>query len=84
MAKVRIYTTRTCGFCYALKDLLGRKKIEYEEIDVTGDPKARAWLATATGRNTVPQVFIDDRPYGGFTDVDQLDRTGELDRLIAG
>jgi glutaredoxin 3 len=32
----------------------------------------------------VPQVFIDGRPIGGYDDMRALDRTGELDRLLAG
>jgi glutaredoxin 3 len=39
---------------------LKSRGIPFEEIDVTGDPAARAWLVQATGRRTVPQIFIDD------------------------
>jgi glutaredoxin 3 len=83
MVRIRIYTTRTCGYCYAAKRLLAQKGIPFEEIDVTGYDAQRAWLRAATGRRTVPQVFIDDRPIGGYTDLDHLDRSGELDRLLA-
>lgn len=82
MAEVRIYTTRTCPYCFAAKDLLERKGVRYEEIDVTADQETRAWLREATGSRTVPQIFIDGRPYGGFTDVAALDQKGELDRLL--
>lgn len=83
MADVRIYITRTCGYCFAAKRLLDQKGVAYEEIDVTGDSSARAWLRDVTGRRTVPQVFIGGRPYGGFTDIAALDQRGELDRLLA-
>ena len=49
---------------------------------MTGDPEGRARLARTTGRDTVPQVFVGDRPIGGFDDVKTLDRSGELDRLL--
>ncbi len=84
MADVRIYTTRTCPFCFAVKALFDRKGVTYDEVDVSGDSARRAWLREATGQHTVPQVFIDERSYGGFTDVDALDRQGELDRILAG
>lgn len=83
MAEVRIYLTRTCGYCTAAKRLLDAKGVAYEEIDVTGDVRARTWLRDVTGRGTVPQVFIDGRACGGFTDLAALDRRGELDRLLA-
>lgn len=83
MSTVRIYTTRTCGYCYAAKDLLEQKRVPFEEIDVSNDPEKRAWLRDATGRHTVPQIFIDGRAIGGFTDLERLEQTGELDRLLS-
>lgn len=83
MSRVRIYTTRTCPYCFAAKQLFEEKGIEYEEIDVTGNAASRSWLREVTGRSTVPQVFIDGRSCGGFTDVARLDRRGELDQLLA-
>ncbi len=83
MAEGRIYTTRTCPYCVAVKELFARKGVRFEEIDVTGDSATRTWLRQATGRHTVPQVFIDERPYGGFTDVAALERRGELDRILS-
>ena len=35
------------------------------------------------GRRTVPQIFIDGRHIGGYDDLSTLDRSGELDRLLA-
>jgi glutaredoxin 3 len=83
-AQVKIYTTRTCGYCHAALALLTRKGVAFEHQDVTGDGAARQWLVEATGRSTVPQIFIDGRPVGGFDDLSALDRRGELDRLLAG
>jgi len=84
MAHVKIYTTNSCPYCFQAKELLTRKAVAFEEVDVTGDPKTRAWLATATGRRTVPQVFIDGKPVGGCDDLHDLDDAGELDKLLAG
>jgi len=36
-----------------------------------------------SGRRTVPQIFIDAQPIGGYDDARRLDATGELDRLLA-
>ena len=84
MPEVLIYTTRSCGYCLLAKRLLNNKGVSYREIDVTGDREKRAWLRQASGQRTVPQVFIDERPFGGFTDIEALDRRGELDRLLFG
>lgn len=82
MANVRIYTTSTCYYCVRAKQLLKSKGVPFEEIDVSGDWEKRRWLVEASGRRTVPQIFIDEQPYGGFTDIAALDRNGELDRVL--
>jgi glutaredoxin 3 len=80
---VKIYTRAGCGYCTAAIDLLEAKGIPYEEIDLTGNTEGRRWLATASGRSTVPQIFIDGRPIGGYTDLRDLDIAGQLDAMIA-
>ena len=47
------------------------------------DPAFRQKLLEMTGRWTVPQIFIDDRPIGGYTELWCLDRDGQLDELAA-
>jgi glutaredoxin 3 len=81
---VTIYTRAWCGYCTAAKELLDAKGVAYTEIDTEADPELRKWLIKTTGRRTVPQVFIDDKPVGGYTDIRALDYRGELDRLLAG
>ncbi len=82
MAEVKIYTTRYCPDCHAATALLTDKQVPFEEIDVTGDSAARADLAQRTGRRTVPQVFIDGEPVGGYDDLAALDRSGRLDQML--
>ena len=82
MAEVKLYVTQYCPYCIAAKDLFDRKGVAYETIDVSGDDDKRSWLREVTGQRTVPQIFIDGKPYGGFTDVAALDRQGELDALL--
>lgn len=84
MPPVRVYTTLICPYCIRAKMLLKQRQIPFEEIDVTGDHDARAWLVQATGRRTVPQIFIGDEPIGGFDDLRALDGSGELSRKLAG
>ena len=84
MADVKIYTREWCGYCTAAIRLLDQKGVKFEHIDATGNPELRRWLVEATGRTTVPQIFIDGKPVGGFTDIRDLDERGILDRMLAG
>jgi len=83
MPRIRLYTTRWCAFFRHAKALLDRKGLEYEEVDVGDDPAFRQKLIDLTGRWTVPQVVIDGEAIGGFTELRELDRRGELDRRLA-
>lgn len=78
MKKVRIYTTVTCGYCQRAKSLLKEHGVPFAEHDVTGNDEERAWLVQATGRRTVPQIFFDDEPIGGYDDLAAIVRAGEL------
>jgi glutaredoxin 3 len=77
-----MYSTLICPYCIRAKALLKARGIPYEDIDVTGNSAARAWLVQATGRRTVPQIFIGDEPIGGFDELRELDRSGELARKL--
>lgn len=80
---VKLYTREYCGYCDAARSLLDGKKVEYEDIDCSGDDQKRAWLRAATGQSTVPQIFIHEKSIGGFTELRALDRAGQLEKLIA-
>ena len=83
MARIRIYSTRWCGYCVRAKALLDSRGLAYEEISLDDDPAFRQRLLELTGGWTVPQILIDDRPIGGYTELWQLDRADELEALAA-
>ncbi|MDZ7645287.1 MAG: glutaredoxin 3 [Woeseiaceae bacterium] len=80
--RVLIYSTPTCPYCGAARMLLTKKSVAFDEIPVGNDPAMRARMEELSGRRTVPQVFIDDRPIGGFDELCELDRSGKLDALL--
>lgn len=83
MTEVKIYTRAFCGYCSAALRFLEKKGIAYQEIDATGDTKTRRWLAEVTGQATVPQIFINGKSIGGYTDMRALDSRGELDAMLS-
>lgn len=84
-AKVEIYTSPFCGYCYRAKKLLGEKGVAFTEYDVMADSALRdEMMRRAPGRTTVPQIFIDGRNIGGSDDLHALERDGKLDALLRG
>lgn len=82
MAKIEVYSKQWCPYCSMAKALLRSKQLEYEEIDITSDAAGEETMIERSRRRTVPQIFIDDRPVGGYDDLAQLNATGELDRIL--
>ena len=78
-----MYTTEWCGYCVRAKSLLDSRRLPYEEIHLDDDPSFRQTLLDLTGGWTVPQILIDGRPIGGYTELWRLDRDGRLDDLLA-
>ena len=83
MVRIQMYTTRWCGYCVRAKALLEDRGLDYEEISVDDDPAFRQRIFDLTGNWTVPQILIDGRPIGGYTELWRLDRAGALDELLA-
>ena len=78
-----MYTTRWCGYCVRAKALLDGKGLEYAEIHLDDDEGFRQTLHELTGGWTVPQILIDGKPIGGYTELWRLERDGALDELRA-
>ncbi len=83
VARIEMYTTPWCGYCERAKALLRQRGLAYEEIRVDDDPDFRAKLKEKTGGWTVPQIVIDGKPIGGYTELWQLDKSGALEELAA-
>lgn len=82
-AKVTIYTTAYCPYCFAAKRLLDKKSVRYTEIRCDDRPDLRSWLIETSGRQTVPQIFVNATAIGGYDDMAALDKQGRLDPLLA-
>lgn len=83
MKHVEIYTTPTCPYCLAAKQLLRKKGASYTEIDVSRDANLRdAMTKRAMGSRTVPQIFIGGQYVGGCDDLHALDQSGGLDPML--
>ena len=83
MADVVMYATGWCGYCERARALLDRKGVRYTEIDLESEPERRAEMIERSGRRTVPQIFIDGQPIGGSEELDELEASGALDRLLS-
>lgn len=84
MSKIEIFSTASCPYCVAAKNLLKSKGLTWSEVRVDVDLAQRAtMLARSGGMRTVPQIFINDEHVGGYDELVAADRSGKLARLLA-
>ncbi len=83
MTRVKIYSTGTCPLCERAKNLLKKYRIGYDEVRVDTDRAGLKEMLTVTNHaRTVPQILIDGRVIGGFTELTELHMDGKLDELM--
>jgi len=63
---IKIYSTPVCPYCQMAKDFFTDKGLEYEELDVSVDEKARDEMIQKTGQLGVPVIEIDGKFIIGF------------------
>jgi glutaredoxin 3 len=77
-----MYVADWCPYCSRARNLLSGKGLPVEEIDVEAVPGAREEMRARSGRDTVPQIFIDETHVGGADELEALDADGRLDALL--
>ena len=83
MNKVKVYSTGTCPICVKTKAFLTKRGIGFDEARIDLDRAAMAEFAEVTqGARTVPQIVIEDKCIGGFTELTELHMDGALDHLL--
>lgn len=82
MAKVILYTKDQCPYCRLAKDLLSAKQVKFDEVRVDLDADQLEKMVRLSNRRTVPQIFINDQPIGGYDDLAALAKSGKLDSLL--
>lgn len=83
MTRVKLYSTGICPICQKAKGLLEKWNISFTEVRIDQDRAAmREYSQVTNGARTVPQIVIDGRCIGGFTELTELHMEGALDTLM--
>jgi len=83
MKNITVYMGPMCAFCDAAKRLLNRNNIPYEEINIAiEEGKKDEMLKKSNGRKTIPQIFFNDYHVGGYEELRDLEKKGELLNIV--
>ena len=83
MKNITMYSGPLCNFCEAAKRLFLRNNLKFKEIDIsTKDGLRDEMIKKANGKRTIPQVFFDNFHVGGYVELRELEKKGELLKLL--
>ena len=83
MKNITMYSGPLCNFCEAAKRLLLRNNLKFKEIDIsTKEGLREEMIKKANGRKTIPQIFFDDRHVGGYVELRELEKKGDLLNIL--
>ena len=67
--KFLIFTKYRCSYCDRAKILIEQKGYEYDSINIEDNNNIDLLLKMNKNARTLPQIFIDDKLIGGYTDL---------------
>ena len=70
--KAIVWSNVGCTYCEQAKKLLESKGIEYEERNLAEGWSVQQLQEAVPGARTVPQIFVDDKYVGGYTQLVEL------------
>jgi glutaredoxin 3 len=79
---IEIYTKIHCPYCLRAKELLRIKGAAFVEYVIDDDTPRTVEMQRRSGRQSVPEIFINNRCIGGCIELFELDEDGRLDRLL--
>lgn len=83
MARIKVYSTGICPICEKTKTVLKKWRIAYDEVRVDLDRAGLREMAQITnGARRVPQISIDNKWIGSFSELTELHMDGELDEFM--
>lgn len=81
MSGITVYSRRICSYCTAAKQLLQSRGYEYHEVNLDEHPELMMDVMRRSGQRTVPQIFVGEKPVGGFTELRAAIQSGEFEQL---
>ena len=72
-----------CGFSMRITQILQNLNVEFDSFDIFSNQEVRQGIKDYSNWPTIPQLFINGKFIGGCDIVEQLQQSGELQKLIA-
>lgn len=71
-----------CGFSKTASQILSQSGVPFATVDVLANPEVRATLPSYSNWPTFPQLFINNELVGGCDIIIEMQKSGELQKLL--
>lgn len=82
-APIVLFTIYGCPYCQNAVKFLKKHNLPHKAINIGNNAQMMMNLANSTGSKTVPKVFVKGRFIGGYNEMMQLARSGELMKMLS-
>ncbi len=77
-SRVVVFSTDACTYCEHAKNLLRKRGIPFEDVNLGADPELQAQLTEVTGMESYPQIVVDGEPLGGLNELRAAEKNGVM------
>lgn len=81
-APIVAYVIYGCPYCKAAVKLLRSLRLPHRTQNIGNNAELMIKLANQTGSPTVPKIFVNGQFIGGFTELEQLAKSGQLQQSL--
>ena len=79
---VVIYSSDRCRYCVMAKAFFDKKGVQYDARDINIGKNADEMMARTNGQRSIPQIFINHKHIGGWSELNALEAQGKLNKML--
>ena len=77
-SRVVVFSTDACTYCEHAKNLLRKRGVPFEDVNLGSDPELQAQLTEVTGMESYPQIVVNGEPLGGLNELRAAEKSGVM------
>lgn len=77
-SRVVVFSTDACSYCEHAKNLLRKRGVPFEDVNLGADAELQAQLTEVTGLESYPQIVVNGETLGGLNELRAAEKSGVM------
>ena len=77
-SRVVVFSTDACAYCEHAKNLLRKRGVPFEDVNLGADAELQAQLTEVTGLESYPQIVVNGETLGGLNELRAAEKSGVM------